>query len=99
MFEEMAGTGLTGATLVDERSDKVGTITDVLVDDTTLEPRWAVVRYGMLRHQALVPVGELYPAKDGAVVTRLDRELVHNAPRFHGDLPDTSEAEHYYHRS
>jgi uncharacterized protein YrrD len=93
---------ITGATLVDDHEDKVGTITDVIVDNATLEPHWAVVRYGMRRHHTLVPVEELFPRDEGTVMTHLDRDFVHAAPRFKGDVPDvpeSREAERYYHHN
>ena len=87
---------VTGSTLVDEHAEKIGTITDVLSDDRTLEPRWAVVSYGFPHKRTLVPMSELYQSEDGRVVTRLDRSMIRGAPKVHGDVPDPHVYERYY---
>ena len=47
---------LAGHAVVDPRMAKVGTVTDVLFDDRAAEPRWAVVKTGVLSGEHLVPL-------------------------------------------
>jgi hypothetical protein len=45
-----------GADVVDPADDKIGKLTDVLVDARTGEPGYGIVKTGVLGHRALVPL-------------------------------------------
>jgi sporulation protein YlmC with PRC-barrel domain len=87
---------MTGCAVIDPDSQKVGTVKDVVFDDRTMEMRWAVIEYGLTHHRTLVPASTLYKSEDGNVVTMLHKDFIKNAPRIHGDVPITDEAEQYY---
>ena len=90
--------GMTGCAVIDREAHRVGTVSDVVYDDRTLEMRWAVVEYGLIHHRTLVPASKLYKSPDGSVVTTLDKHVITHAPRLHGDIPSTSECQQYYGR-
>jgi len=83
-------THLTGRRVLDQHGEQIGTITDVLSDDRTLEPRWAVVSYGIFNHhRRLVPVSRLYTAarddeRAAPVVSTIDKDIVRHAPKHAG---------------
>lgn len=87
---------IVGRDLRDRELHKVGTVTDAIYDDQTLQLRWVVVRFGFARHRVLVPAAKIYRSDAGDVITEIDKDLVHNAPRLHGQLPNTTEAAAYY---
>lgn len=92
---------LTGGVVQDPNGEKIGTVTDVIFDDFEMQPRWAVVTYGMFKqHHRVVPTSEVYRADSGMVVAAVDRATVHHAPSIsaHGVLtPELErEARRYY---
>lgn len=89
-------TTLRGSQLRDPLGDKVGRITDVIADDRTRQPSWAVVSRGLLGGHALVPVDEIYNAEDGTIVTTLHRDVVKHAPKVDAKAPDLTASERYY---
>lgn len=85
---------LTGSVVTDAHGQRIGTVTDVLFDDRTQEPRWAVVSYGLLRrHHRVLPVDEMYSADDGRVVATLEKGTVRRAPAIGAHEPLTPEIE------
>jgi hypothetical protein len=86
---------LMGRPVIDPEGQKVGVVKDVVIDDETMEPRWAGIEYGLTHHKTLVPLSALYTTEDGDIATLLSKDLIHHAPRVHGDAP-TSEFQHYY---
>lgn len=86
-------THLTGRRVIDRRGARVGTVSDVLSDDRTLEPRWAVVTYGIVdQHHRLMPVSRLYSASeesgaDDRVVSMVEKDIVRHAPKYRGAPP------------
>jgi len=87
---------MTGCAVIDPDAQKVGTVTDVVYDNRTMEMRWAVIQYGLTHHKTLVPASKLYKTEDGNVATMLHKDFIKNAPRIHGDVPMTTECEQYY---
>jgi hypothetical protein len=87
---------LTGRTVLDNRSARVGTVTDVLFDDHSrdLDPRpdWAVVKTGPLSGEHFVPLERTYVDADGRLVVPLDKADIKRAPRVGRDHVITSRA-------
>lgn len=75
---------LTGRIVVDTHLAKVGTVTDVLVDDRAAV-RWAVVKTGVLSGEHLMPLEDTYVDTDGRLVGPLNKTIVKHAPRVRGD--------------
>lgn len=76
---------LRGHVMIDDRQQKVGTVTDVIYDESG-DARWAVVDPGPLRSEHFVPVEGSYVADDGTVVVPYGKEQVKTAakaPRDH----------------
>jgi sporulation protein YlmC with PRC-barrel domain len=67
--------------VTDEEGNRVGKVTDVISDRSTLEPRWMVVDPGPLRKAHYVPVTGAYLAQTGQVVIPFAKELVMAAPK------------------
>lgn len=79
------GGSLRGHVMIDDRQQKVGTVSDVLYDDSG-DARWAVVDPGPLRSEHFVPVEGSYVADDGTVVVPYGKDQVKSAakaPRDH----------------
>jgi len=70
-----------GHDLVDDHGDKIGTITDVVPDDTTGEPAWVVVSLGLLHAEHFVPLEAAYQAGDGRLVLPFTKDYVKHSPR------------------
>lgn len=79
----MTTTELRDRTVVNERGDKLGKVTDVLCDDRG-EPRWAVVSTGRLATSHYVPLARAFTTPEGRVVVPYDKGLVKHAPRAAG---------------
>jgi hypothetical protein len=79
-----------GDELFDPARQKIGKITDVIVDDRTLQPQWYVVRVGMLKGNHLVPVGSV-SLSDKGVAVPYDKGLVQCAPKPEGPTPTEAE--------
>lgn len=78
--------------------EKIGTITDIISDATTLEPAWYEVKLGMLGGRHLVPVAPIKMAGD-EMVAPFTRDQVKHAPSVSGPIPFEDErielCEHY----
>ncbi|SCK52413.1 PRC-barrel domain-containing protein [Streptomyces sp. WMMB 714] len=70
---------LIGRRALDSSGCKIGTVGEVYLDDATGEPEWAAVRAGLLRREALVPLG---PSEfvDGVLLVPFARSLVRGTP-------------------
>jgi sporulation protein YlmC with PRC-barrel domain len=77
--------------VVDERGQKVGKVTDVIFDDMTMKPEWAVVDVGLLRGEHFVPLQHAYVSDDGRVVVPFAAEVIKKAPKVHGEHVMTPE--------
>ncbi|WP_368499963.1 PRC-barrel domain-containing protein [Herbiconiux sp. A18JL235] len=86
---------IVGATLYGPDEEKIGRISQVLVDAGDGHPTWAEVHVGTLgRHTTYVPLHEATWEHDDVYVP-YDKDLVKNAPRPDGDggLDPTQEQE------
>jgi hypothetical protein len=73
-------TNLTGHAVLDDHHHKVGTISDVLYDESGA-PRWAVVDPGVMRAEKFVPVEGAYVTDTGEMVIPYAKEQVKQAPK------------------
>jgi sporulation protein YlmC with PRC-barrel domain len=91
---------LTDHDVVDNHNNRVGTVTDVLFDERTTQPRWTTVKPGPLRAEHLAPMEGAYVSEEGVLVLSVDRDTVLHAPkppRDHVLTPELAdEAADYY---
>jgi sporulation protein YlmC with PRC-barrel domain len=82
-------------TVLDTAGHKVGTVSDVVSDATTLEPRWLVVDTGLLRTSHYVPITGISHTNEGELVVPFTKETVSHAPKANGShvLSETEETE------
>jgi len=73
-------TNLTGHAVLDDQHSKVGTVSDVLYDETG-SPRWAVVDPGPMRREKFVPVEGSYVTESGDMVIPYAKDQVKHAPK------------------
>jgi hypothetical protein len=71
---------LTGHQVVDDHHERVGTVRDVLYDDSG-EPRWAVVDPGVMRAEKFVPVEGSYLTEEGELVIPYGKDQVKQSPK------------------
>ena len=91
----------SGHTVIDRHGTEIGTITDVVYDETTEEPTWGVVAPGLLHSRHYVPLmPPVYVSQGGDVVVPYDRTDVLHAPKVHRGHVLTPtlrrELEHHY---
>jgi hypothetical protein len=72
---------LAGHDVFDSHLHRVGTVTDVLFDELEQEPRWAVVKTGVVSGEHFVPLARSYLDQDGRLVVPHDKASVKRAPR------------------
>lgn len=87
--------------VIDSNGHKVGTVSDVVSDAATLEPRWLVVDIGLLRSSHYVPVICAQHVPSGEIVVPFDKATVQHAVKAHGSHVLSSDeesdlAEHYH---
>ena len=70
-----------GHDVINDQEQKIGTITDVLFDDTTNRPKWLVVNPGVLQAERIVPIEGSYETADGDVVVPYDKKWIKSGPR------------------
>jgi hypothetical protein len=84
---DLSGILNTGEDLFDETGSKVGTITDVVFEPSTLAPEWYDVKVGILGGHRLVPAGCVtVDAGQGAShhgTVPFDKKVVRTAPGAH----------------
>ena len=85
--------------MLDDHHTKVGTVSDVLYDETGAA-KWAVVDPGPLRSEKFVPVEGAYMTESGEMVIPYAKDQVKHAPKAPRDhvLDSRTEAvleEHY----
>jgi sporulation protein YlmC with PRC-barrel domain len=84
---------LQGRLVVDDSGEKVGTVTDVLVDPINLEPEWLVLKTGRLAGEHLVPFDAV--TEDGEdLLVAVGKESVKTSPRVHDHAAPTREERH-----
>lgn len=70
---------LIGRKLLDPDGNSIGTVTDVIVDSSTLEPEWITVKTGTFGKEHLVPA-EMVQPKGEIILAPFDRDTVKHAP-------------------
>lgn len=80
-------------TVIDPAGHKVGVVSDVVPDPTTLEPRWLVVDTGLLRTSHYVPVVATERTATGELAVPFHKETVLSATKAHGSHVLTSQEE------
>lgn len=88
--------------MVDSTGAKVGTVSDVYVDDETDQPDWLAVKTGMFGTKvSFVPI-EGASFDGDRVVLAFDKEVIKDAPRIDADgelsVEDEQELYAYYER-
>ena len=86
-------TTYNGHDVIDEEGDKLGTVTDVVSDGSTLEPQWLVVDVGVLQGDRYVPVSGSYRSTQGHIVVPYTRQIIKHAPKAHRDHVPTADSE------
>ncbi len=69
----------TGSTVFHRGGSKIGTVSDVIVDPTTLEPEWYEVKVGHLGGHHLIPAEYLAVDQDRCSVP-FEKERIKAAP-------------------
>lgn len=89
----------THCAVIDATGHKVGTVTDVVSDADTLEPRWLVVDVGLLRTSHYMPVSGSRVGPDGEILVPFDKAKVQSALKAHGShvLSQADEGDLYAH--
>ena len=83
-----------GLTAQDEHGATIGSVTDVVYDESTQQPQWLVVNPGTLRADHFVPVEGAYTTEEGNVVLAFTKQMVKEAPKATGDHVVTHDVEH-----
>jgi len=74
----------TGATVLDERGQRIGDVRDVIYDQDEQQPKWLVVRTGRFRGQHYVPSAGSYRTEASDIVVPYSVEQVNSAPKAGG---------------
>jgi hypothetical protein len=91
---------MVGSVLVDPGGERIGKITDVLVDEATKRPEWVAVATGLFGlKDSFVPMAGVHrsDAPGDEFVSRFSKALVKDAPTSEGALSPTEEDELYRH--
>ena len=84
---------LTGHAVLDDQHEKVGTVKDVVYDESGTA-RWAVVDPGPLRSEKFVPVEGSYMTESGELVIPYAKDQVKHAPKAPRDHVLDRQTEH-----
>lgn len=79
--------------VIDEDGATIGSVSDVIYDDESLEPTWIVVNPGVLRAERYVPVEGSYTTDDGSLMVPFAEDRVKSAPKATGDHVVTHDVE------
>jgi hypothetical protein len=82
----------TGAILYDKGGSKVGTVTDIVLNEATLQPEWYEVKVGLVARHHLLPARSLATDADGRCTVPFDKDTVKSAPHA-ATPPDGPERE------
>ena len=82
-----------GHTVLDQTGEKVGQVSDLISDRSTMQPRWLVVDIGLLKSSHLVPVEGSYRTADDDIVVPFTKDLLKKAPKTGGDHVITPDVE------
>jgi sporulation protein YlmC with PRC-barrel domain len=83
-----------GLGVQDEYGETIGSVSDVLYDESTQQPQWLVVNPGTLRADHFVPTEGSYTTEEGNVVVAYTKQMVKDGPKASGDHVITHEVEH-----
>ena len=83
-----------GHKVMNEKGERIGTVTDVIYDPMTNRPAWIVVDTGLLHADHYMPVEGTYRSVDGDVVGPFDKWTVKHAAKAHKNHVMTRELEH-----
>ncbi len=79
----------TGHEVLDEHSQHIGKVTDVIYDQESVNelpaPTWLVVDPGVLRPAHYVPVAGSYRTDEGSIVVPWDKDWVKSSTKAGGD--------------
>ena len=79
------GPAYTGHEVLDENSEHVGKVTDVIYEeaggDIPSQPTWLVVDPGVLRTAHYVPAAGAYRTSEGAIVVPWDKDWIKSATK------------------
>jgi hypothetical protein len=96
----MADVSIYGHRVIDAALVDIGRITDVIYDNREMEPRWAVVKTGLIAGERYVPLRDSYLDEDGNLVVPYDRASVKRGPRANREhvmtTQDEKELRDYY---
>jgi len=70
-----------GQEAIDQRGGKIGKVTDILSDEQTGQPAWAIVNTGLVRAEHYVPLVDAYETDEGRIVLAFDKSTVKQSPR------------------
>lgn len=97
MFDEERAQQLLGRELVDRDGNRIGPITEVFVNDSTLQPTWVTARTGWFgASQSFVPLDQVQWRED-RLWAAYDTDTIKDAPRFAADQPLTQQDEDLLH--
>lgn len=90
----------SGHDLVDRDSHKIGTVTDVIYDETEEAPQLLVVDPGLASAERMVPLDRAYRSTNGDIVVPYDKHQVRHGPKAPRDhvmtRADHEEVDRYY---
>jgi sporulation protein YlmC with PRC-barrel domain len=93
-------TSYMGLAVQDEHGETIGSVSDVLYDESTQQPQWLVVNSGTLRADHFVPTEGSHTTDDGTLVVAFTKQMIKDAPKASGDHVIThdidSELRQYY---
>ncbi len=82
-----------GHKVINEKGEKIGTVTDVIYDPMTNRPQWVVVDTGLLHADHYMPIEGTYRSVEGNVVGPFDKWTVTHAAKAHKNHVMTRELE------
>ncbi|MGZ8765301.1 MAG: PRC-barrel domain-containing protein [Acidimicrobiia bacterium] len=83
-----------GLDVQDENGETIGSVSDVVYDESTQQPQWLVVNPGTLRADHFVPAEGSYTTDDGNLVVAYTKQMVKDAPKASGDHVITHDVDH-----
>jgi hypothetical protein len=83
-----------GHKVINEKGERIGTVSDVIYDPMTNRPAWVVVDTGLLHADHYMPLDGTYRSVEGDVVGPFDKWTVTHAAKAHKNHVMTRELEH-----
>jgi sporulation protein YlmC with PRC-barrel domain len=83
--DETQHTEFRGHEVIDARGDRLGTITDVVYDETANEPRLVVVDPGRFSKAHFVPLEGAEETNEGEIMVPYEKEQVKASPKARKD--------------